>query len=205
MKIAFSAAEEVFRREAAAWLGQQLAGPFKKLRGCSSLTAMPEERKAWEHALGVAHWSVIGWPSAYGGRDATLAEQVIFAEEYARAGAPPRLGHLGAELAGPTLLALGSEEQKQRFLPEIAAGKEIWCQGYSEPNAGSDLANVRTRARLEVGPQGPHWIIDGQKTWTSLAQFADWCFLLARTDEGSRGNQGLSYLLVPMQIGRAHV
>jgi alkylation response protein AidB-like acyl-CoA dehydrogenase len=103
------------------------------------------------------------------------------------------------ELLGPTLLALGTEEHKQRFLPPIARGDEIWCQGYSEPGAGSDLANVRTCARLEDGPKGAEWVINGQKIWTSLAQFADWIFLLVRTQEGSRGNQGLSYLLVPMR------
>jgi alkylation response protein AidB-like acyl-CoA dehydrogenase len=124
---------------------------------------------------------------------------VIFAEEYARAGAPARLGHLGVELAGPTLIAFGSEEQKRRFLPPIARGEEYWCQGYSEPNAGSDLANVRTRARLEQTAGGAEWVIDGQKVWTSLAQFSDWIFALCRTEEGSRGPKGLSYLLVPLR------
>jgi alkylation response protein AidB-like acyl-CoA dehydrogenase len=128
-----------------------------------------------------------------------LAEQVIFAEEYARAAAPIRLGHLGVELLGPTLLALGTDALKKRFLPSMARGEEIWCQGYSEPNAGSDLASVRTRARLVDGPCGPEWSIDGQKIWTSLAQFADWIFLLARTEADSRGAQGLSYLLVPLK------
>ena len=161
----------------------------------TGLTARPDERRAWEQALGRARWSVPGWPREHGGRGATLAEQVIFAEECARAGAPARLGHVGVELLGPTILAFGSEAQKTRFLPPIAAGEEYWCQGYSEPNAGSDLANVRTRARLEDGA----WMIDGQKTWTSLAQFADWVFVLCRTTEGSRGREGLSFLLVPMK------
>lgn len=128
-----------------------------------------------------------------------LVEQVIFAEEYARACAPSRIGHLGVELAGPTILHFGSEAQRQRFLPRIAAGEEIWCQGYSEPNAGSDLSNVHTRARLEDGPSGAEWVIEGQKTWTSLAQFADWCFVLCRTEEGTKGPAGISYLLVPMR------
>lgn len=195
MNLGFTPEQEMFRRQAAAWLEQQLSGPFKHVRGLHSLTAMPDARKEWELALGAARWSVIGWPESFGGRGATLTEQVIFAEEYARAGAPPRLNHLGAELVGPTLLAIGSERQRQRFLPAIAAGEEIWCQGYSEPNAGSDLANVRTSARLE----GEQWIIDGQKVWTSLAQFSDWCLLIARTQPDSRGREGLSCLLVPMR------
>jgi alkylation response protein AidB-like acyl-CoA dehydrogenase len=199
MRLSFSAEEEGFRCQAAAWLGEQLAGPFQQVRDCNSLVALPEERKRWEQALGAARWSVIGWPEEYGGRGATLTQQVIFAEEYARARAPARLGHLGVELAGPTLLVFGSPAQKQRFLPQIAAGEEIWCQGYSEPDAGSDLANVRTRASLEDTPEGKQWIIEGQKTWTSLAQFADWCFVLARTEKQSRGSAGLSYLLVPMR------
>lgn len=199
MRLDFSPEEEAFRREAAGWLGQQLSGPFADLRGGRSHdVSAPERRKEWEQALGRARWSAIGWPEEYGGRNATLAQQVIFAEEYARAGGPGRLGHLGIELCGPTILAVGTEAQKRRFLPKMSAGEEYWCQGYSEPNAGSDLSNVRTRARLEKGPNGPEWVIEGQKTWTSLAQFADWCFLVTRTEEGSTGNRGLSYLLVPM-------
>ncbi|MBK7249719.1 MAG: acyl-CoA dehydrogenase family protein [Gammaproteobacteria bacterium] len=199
MRLDFSPQEETFRREAATWLEGQLSGPFADLRtGRAHDISAPERRKEWERALGRARWSAIGWPEEYGGRNATLAEQVIFAEEYARARAPGRLGHLGIELCGPTILALGTEAQKRRFLPKMSAGEEYWCQGYSEPNAGSDLSNVRTRARLEKGPNGPEWVIEGQKTWTSLAQFADWCFLVTRTEEGSTGARGLSYLLVPM-------
>jgi alkylation response protein AidB-like acyl-CoA dehydrogenase len=199
MKLGFTMEQERFRAEAARWLEAQLAGPFADLRGLTSLTKEAQRRQEWEQALGRAGWSCVGWPAAYGGRDGTLAEQVIFAEEYARAGAPPRLGHLGIELLGPTLLALGTPAQRERFLRPIARGEEIWCQGYSEPNAGSDLANVKTRARLENGRDGPEWVIHGQKIWTSLAQFADWIFAVVRTEEGSRGNQGLSYLLVPMK------
>ena len=195
MKLGFTPQQEAFRQEAAAWLEQQLSGPFKSLRGVSSLTAKAAERKVWERALGAAGWSAIGWPGQFGGRDADLAQQVIFAEEYARARAPARLGHMGVELAGPTILAFGDQAQKSRFLPRIAAGEDIWCQGYSEPNAGSDLANVQTKARLERG----RWVIEGQKIWTSLAQFADWCFVLCRTEAGSKGRTGLSYLLAPMR------
>ena len=198
MKLGFTPAEESFRILAAQWLEERLSGPFSDVRGVTSYGAMPERRRVWEKELGRAHWGCVGWPTEYGGRDATLAEQVIFAEEYARAGGPNRLGHLGVELLGPTLLTLGTEAQKRRFLLPMARGEEIWCQGYSEPNAGSDLANVRTSARLAHGPGGDAWIINGQKIWTSLAQFADWIFVLARTEAGSHGNKGLSYLLVPL-------
>ncbi len=126
--------------------------------------------------------------------DASLADQVAFHEEYARADAPARVGHIGEGLIGPTIIDFGTEEQKRRFLPPIRRGRELWCQGYSEPEAGSDLAGVRTRARLEGG----EWVLTGQKTWTSLAHVADWCFILARTEPGSRRHAGLSYLLVPM-------
>jgi alkylation response protein AidB-like acyl-CoA dehydrogenase len=198
MKLGFTPKEERFRAEAAAWLEGQLSGPFRDLRGRMGQSGQAERRREWERALGAAGWSCIGWPEAYGGRDASLAEQVIFAEEYARAGAPGRLGYMGVELAGPTIIAFGTEEQKRRFLPPIARGEELWCQGYSEPNAGSDLANVRTRAVLQAGAAGREWVVNGQKTWTSFAQFADWCFVLCRSEEGSRAHRGLSYLLVPM-------
>lgn len=194
MRLGFSPEEEAFRAEAAAWLKAELDGAFADVRGLASLTDAPERRRDWEKRLGEAGWSCVGWPSAYGGRDATLAQQVIFAEEYARAGAPPRLNHIGIELAGPTILAFGTEAQKARFLPAIARGEEIWCQGYSEPNAGSDLANVRTKAWRD----GEDWVIEGQKVWTSLAQFSDWIFVIARTEEGSKGPRGLSFLLVPV-------
>jgi alkylation response protein AidB-like acyl-CoA dehydrogenase len=118
---------------------------------------------------------------------------VIFHEEYARANAPSRVNHLGEELLGPTLIAFGTPEQQARFLPGIRSVEELWCQGYSEPGAGSDLANVQTKARLDGGS----WVIDGQKVWTSLAQFSDWIFVLARTEPGSRRHHGLSFLLVP--------
>jgi alkylation response protein AidB-like acyl-CoA dehydrogenase len=124
-----------------------------------------------------------------------LVQQVVFAEEYARATAPARVGHIGENLVAPTLIEFGTPEQQQRFLPRILAGDELWCQGYSEPNAGSDLANVQTRAVLE----NDEWVITGQKVWTSLAVQSQWCFVLARTTPDSKRHQGLSYLLVPMQ------
>jgi alkylation response protein AidB-like acyl-CoA dehydrogenase len=186
---------DAFRAEAVAWLTKALAGAFRGVRGVHNHVDMIPERRAWEQALGAAGWSCIGWPREWGGRGASVAEQVVFAEEYARAGGPLRIGHIGVELTGPTLLAFGTADQQRRFLPGIAAGRDIWCQGYSEPNAGSDLANVRTRARLEGG----RYVIDGQKIWTSMGAFADWCFVLCRTEVGSQGSRGLSFLLVPMK------
>ncbi|MBG0828762.1 acyl-CoA dehydrogenase family protein [Planomonospora sp. ID67723] len=186
-----------FRDEVRAWLQEHLSGEFAHARGLGGPGREHEGhevRLAWERLLGAAGWTCLGWPKEHGGRDATLAEQVAFHEEYARADAPARVGHIGEGLIGPTILEFGTEEQKRRFLPPIRRGEELWCQGYSEPEAGSDLANVQTRARLE----GDEWVITGQKVWTSLAHVADWCFVLARTEPGSRRHKGLSYLLVPM-------
>ena len=125
----------------------------------------------------------------------SVAEQVVFHEEYARAGGPGRMGHIGEGLLGPTLIACGTEDQRQRFLPGILNGTQFWCQGYSEPGAGSDLANVRTRA---VRDENGNWRVHGQKVWTSLAHDSDWIFVIARTDPESRGNRGLSFLLMPL-------
>jgi len=147
----FAPEHEGFRRQVAAWLDEQLSGPFAHLRGLNNHVDAIPERREWEAALGRARYGCIGWPEEWGGRGASIAEQVIFAEEYARAKAPSRIGHIGVELAGPTLLLHGTEKQKQQFLPGIASGADIWCQGYSEPNAGSDLSNVRTTAWLKDG------------------------------------------------------
>jgi len=192
MKLGFSAADEEFRAECADWLNAEMAGEFRDIKGITKLTASPERRKEWEQRLGEARWGCIGWPEQWGGRNATLAQQVIFAEEYARAGVPGRVNHIGIELAGPTILAFGSEEQKRRFLPDIAAGKTIFCQGFSEPGAGSDLASVRTKGRLENG----EWVVNGQKIWTSLAHISDWIFVVTRTEEGSKGPKGLTFLMM---------
>ena len=190
--------DEQFRDRLRRWLAGSLTGRFAALRGAGGPGREHEahdERLAWNRHLAAAGWTCLGWPAEHGGRGATLAQQVIFHEEYARSGAPTRVGYLGEELLGPTLIAFGTPEQQRRFLPAIKAVDELWCQGYSEPGAGSDLAAVATSAALDGG----EWVITGQKTWTSLAHVADWCFLLARTQAGSRRSEGLSYLLVPMR------
>ncbi|MDE2596905.1 MAG: acyl-CoA dehydrogenase family protein [Sphingomonadales bacterium] len=198
MKLGFSPAEEQFRAECADWLKGQMAGEFKDIKGITKLTAMPERRKEWEQQLAAHRWSCIGWPEQWGGRNATLAQQVIFAEEYARAGIPGRINHIGIELAGPTILTFGTDEQKSRFLPDIAAGKTIFCQGFSEPGAGSDLASVRTKGRIEQVNGQDEWVVNGQKIWTSLAHISDWIFVVTRTEEGSQGPKGLSFLMMSL-------
>ncbi|HJO24479.1 MAG: acyl-CoA dehydrogenase family protein [Myxococcota bacterium] len=198
MDLRFSDEDEAFRRETATWLEDELSGDFANVRGRGGPgddSALIQERKAWERRMGEAGWIGLGWPADLGGRGLSLTQQVIFYEEYARAGGPGRVNHVGEMLLAPTLIAFGTEAQKQRFLPPILKGEEIWCQGYSEPDAGSDLANVQTKARRE----GEEWIIDGQKVWTSWAEWADWCFAVCRTDPDSERHKGLSYLLVPMQ------
>jgi alkylation response protein AidB-like acyl-CoA dehydrogenase len=195
----FSAEDEAFREEARAWLTDKLEGEFSVVRGRGGPGdehSLFDERLAWERALGAAGWTGISWPKEYGGRGLSLTQQVIFYEEYARAEGPGRVGIVNEGLLGPTIIAFGNEEQKRRFLPPILKGEEVWCQGYSEPNAGSDLANVQTRAELD----GDEWVIDGQKVWTSLAHWADWCFVLCRTDRDAQPkHRGISYLLVPMR------
>ncbi len=202
MDLSDSAADEAFREEVRAFLEESLAGDFAQVRGRGGPGREHEayeERLAWDRHLAAHGWTCIGWPTEHGGRGLPLFQQVIFHEEYAAAGAPGRVNHLGEELLGPTLIAFGTAEQQQRFLPRIVAVEELWCQGYSEPDAGSDLANVKTRARLvSAGSTDEEWVVDGQKVWTSLAHQSDWCFVLARTEPGSQRHHGLSYLLVPM-------
>ena len=187
----------MIREEIDIWLQKNLTGEFEKLRwrgGGGDEDAYPELRHKWERKLGDAGWIGIQWPEKYGGKGANLMEVVAFNEEYARHGAPGRPGHIGEMLLAPTLIAFGTEEQKERFLPMIKNGTEFWCQGYSEPNAGSDLSNIKTKARLEKN----EWLIEGQKIWTSLAHESHWCFIIARAVEGSKGREGLVFLLVPL-------
>ncbi|MEU7058887.1 acyl-CoA dehydrogenase family protein [Streptomyces sp. NPDC046197] len=190
MDFGFTPEDAAFRGEVRAWLAEH--------------ADLASDRRAWERTLGRAGWIGLGWPvSGYGNRTATLTQQVAWAEEYARCGAPPRSGHIGENLLAPTLIAHGTDEQKSRFLPPVAAGEELWCQGYSEPGAGSDLAGVRTTA---VRDGAGTYRVTGRKIWTSLAQEANWCFLLARTDPAAPRHRGLSFLLVPMdQPGRIEV
>jgi len=198
VQLRFSAEDEAFRKEVRDWLDDNLVGEFRALGargGPGSEHEGFDVRLAWERRLGEAGWTGLGWPKQHGGRGATLTQQVIFNEEYVRAGAPARVGIVGEGLLGPTLIAFGTDEQQHRFLPPILKGEELWCQGYSEPDAGSDLANVQTRAVLD----GDEWVVSGQKVWTSLAHWADWCFVLCRTNADAPRHRGLSYLLCPMR------
>jgi alkylation response protein AidB-like acyl-CoA dehydrogenase len=199
MNTRFSDEDEAFRREIAGWLADNLTGEFAVVRGRGGPGdehALVEERHAWEKRLGAAGWTCVGWPVECGGRGLSLSQQVIYYEEYARAKGPGRVGHIGEGLIGPTIIHFGTEEQKRRFLPGIVSGEEIWCQGYSEPNAGSDLANVQTKAVLE----GDEWVLNGQKVWTSGAAWSDWCFAVCRSDPDAQPkHRGISYILVPMR------
>ncbi|HXG93372.1 MAG TPA: acyl-CoA dehydrogenase [Blastocatellia bacterium] len=188
--------EQQFRDEFRAWLEANIPEGW----GTTDAHAPEdsEERfgflRAWQKKMYEAGWVGIHWPKQYGGRGATLIEQTIFIEEMARANAPPLINVLGLSLLGPTLIAYGTEAQKKRFLANILSADEIWCQGYSEPNAGSDLAALRSEAVLD----GDHFVVNGQKTWTSFGHFADWCFGIFRTDPDAPKHKGLTYLLVDM-------
>ena len=198
MDLAFTAADEQFRDEVRTWLEESLRGDFADLRGRGGPGDEEEcfdALMAWEQHRAKSGWLGIAWPKEHGGRGATLMQQVIFNEEYARARAPGRLSHIGEELAGPTILAFGTEAQKQRYLPGIQSATQMWCQGYSEPGAGSDLANVQTRAVRD----GDEWVLEGQKTWTSGAHWSDYAFVLARTQFDVPKHKGISYLLVNMR------
>ena len=196
-----------FRAEVREWLADNLVGEYAALKGLGGPGREHEafqERRAWNRHLAAAGLTCLGWPVEHGGRGLSVAHRVAFYEEYAAADAPDKVNHMGEELVGPTLLAFGTPEQQQRFLPAIRDVSELWCQGYSEPGAGSDLANVATSAVLDGEPVASeatgkqHWVINGQKVWTSLAHWAQWCFVVARTEKGSKRHAGLSYLLVPL-------
>ena len=189
--------DQAFRDEVRCFLHEHLIGEFAELGGrggSGDETFGFEVRRRWERELAESGWTCLGWPVEYGGRGASMTKQVIFNEEYARSAAPGRVSILGEGLLGPTLIHYGTPAQKARFLPPIREGTELWCQGYSEPDAGSDLANVKTRAVRD----GSEWVVTGQKVWTSLAHQSDWCFVVCRTDPESARHKGLSYLLVPM-------
>lgn len=190
--------DDEFAAEFRAWLDANLVGEFAEIKGVGGPGSEHEffpQRLAWERHMAAAGWTCVGWPVEHGGRGASLSQQVRFHEEYAKADAPARVSHLGETLLGPTLIAHGTQEQKDRFLPKIVDVSELWAQGYSEPGAGSDLANVATTAELR---EDGKWHINGQKVWTSLAHLSQWAFVVARTEEGTSRHKGLSFLLVPL-------
>jgi len=199
MDFADSPEHAEFRREFRAWLDTNLPDDLK-VEDAQDQRVSPdretlEKRRAWQKKMHAAGWVGLSWPKEYGGRGASFMQQVIFDEEYFRARAPILPGTVGMSLLGPTLIHWGTEAQKKRYLPKILSCDEIWCQGYSEPGAGSDLAGLRTRAV----DKGDHFLVNGQKVWTSGAHFADWCFLLVRTDPDAPKHHGISYLLVDMK------
>jgi alkylation response protein AidB-like acyl-CoA dehydrogenase len=201
MEIEIAAEDQAFAEEVRCWLDEHLVGEFAEHRGVGGPddSAAWDVRLRWEKELSAARWLGLTWPPEYGGRGATLAQAIIFEYLYARAQAPYRLGVQGQDLFGPTLLMFGTPGQKARFLPKILAAEEFWGQGFSEPDAGSDLASIRTRATLVKGDGevGGEWVIDGQKIWMTFGASADWLYVLCRTDPGSSRHRGLSLLLVP--------
>jgi alkylation response protein AidB-like acyl-CoA dehydrogenase len=186
---------DAFRQEIRSWLEEHLPDGWFD----DGYEQTADERKAflesWTEQLFEGGWICASWPAEYGGKGLSVIENVVLNEEFARAGAPMRGDFFGDTLVGPTILQWGTEEQKQEFLPQIMRGQISWCQGFSEPNAGSDLASLKTTAVLD----GDEWVINGQKVWTTQAQVADYVFLLARTDPDAPKHKGISYLLVPMR------
>ncbi|MFI5394266.1 MAG: acyl-CoA dehydrogenase family protein [Candidatus Binatia bacterium] len=193
MDLTYSVEDEAFRARVRAWLRQHLAEAKRMPQGRREAL---EQSKAWQRTMYEAGFVGLAWPRAYGGHDARLTQQVILNEELARAGAPALINTVGLTILGPALIAYGSEEQKRRFLPKILTAEEIWCQGFSEPNAGSDLASLRARAVAD----GDSFVVNGQKVWSSLGPIADWCFLLARTDPQAPKQEGISYFLMDMRL-----
>ena len=192
MDLTFSDAEEAFRAEAAAWLAANVPAPGT-LASLDTAEGF-EQHRAFEAAMFADRWSVVSWPEEFGGRGVGIIEWLIFEEEYYRAGGPKRVSQNGIFLLAPTIFDFGTPEQQARFLPAMAEGTEIWCQGWSEPDAGSDLASLRSKAtRVDGG-----WVLDGQKTWASRGAFAEWCFGLFRSDPESERHRGLTYFLIPM-------
>lgn len=196
MDFSYSASEEAFRNELKSWLEKNL--PEGWIEGTYSMPVDEKEKeiflREWQRKLSEGRWAGISWPEKYGGRGSTLIEEVIYEEEMARVKAPPALNIIGIAMIGPTILQIGTDYQKERYVPKILNGEEIWCQGYSEPNAGSDLAAIQTRAVK----QGDKWIINGQKVWTSYAHLADRCFLLARTENTGKKHEGITAFIVDM-------
>ena len=200
MDLNLSTEELQFRDELRAWLTANIPKDWDERRE-DSLEVRFEYLRSWQRKLYDAGWAGISWPKEYGGRGASLMQQVIFWQEMALAGAPPMANVLGLGLIGPTIIAFGTESQKNRYLRKILSAEEIWCQGFSEPNAGSDLANLQTEARLD----GRDYVVNGQKVWISYGWAGDWCELVVRTDPGAPKHKGLTVLLVDMNSSGVEV
>jgi len=193
MDLTYTEEQQAFRKEARAWLEANTpSGPIESF----DTKAGFEAHRAWEKTLHAGGFAMVPWPVEYGGRGADLLEWLVFEEEYYRAGAPGRVNQNGIFLLGPTIMEYGTPEQKARFLPKMASSEEVWCQGWSEPNAGSDMAAIQTTAVRD----GDHFVINGQKTWASRGAYAHWLFGLFRTDPDSKRHKGLSFILAPMDL-----
>ncbi|MBX6378788.1 MAG: acyl-CoA dehydrogenase [Clostridia bacterium] len=197
MDFSYSPEDEAFRQELRAWVEAHLPEGWheREVKEPYDLDEAIALRRWWERQLAEGGWLGLSWPREYGGRGAPFIHQVIFQEEMARVEAPEPFNLLGVEMLGPTLILYGTEEQKRRFLPPMLRCEEMWCEGFSEPNAGSDLASLQTRAERH----GDRFVVNGQKIWTSYAQYSDWCFLLARTNPSVPKHKGISMLLVDMR------
>jgi alkylation response protein AidB-like acyl-CoA dehydrogenase len=194
MDLNLTAEERAFRDELRAWLAGNVPEDWNERR-FDPLEKRFDYLKAWQRKLYDGRWAAVAWPKQYGGRGASTMQQVIFWEEMARAGAPPLANVLGVGLVGPTLIAFGTQEQRDRYLSKILSAEEIWCQGFSEPEAGSDLAALRSEARLD----GNHWVVNGHKVWNSYGWASHWCELVVRTDPAAPKHKGLTVLLVDMK------
>lgn len=192
LRLRLSESVESFRSTFRQWLSDN---PPPDYSGDASLDTFVSKGRAWQQKLASGKWVGVHWPKAYGGRGLSLVEEAVVQEELVRVNSPQMLGLFGLSMVGPVLIEHGTEEQRQRFLSDILSAKAIWCQGFSEPGAGSDLAALKTRARITTDG----FVVSGQKTWTSFAHIADWCFLLCRTSDEKKKHQGLSYLLVNMK------
>jgi len=197
MDFSYSPEDEAFRKEVRDWLEENLPESWRATQ--DTLTTREDSFQIaleWQKRLYKRGWVGLTWPKEYGGGGGTLMQQVILSEELAKARAPGIANTLGIGMAGPSIMSFGTEEQKKRFIPKILSGEEIWCQGFSEPDAGSDLANLKTRAVRD----GDYYVVNGQKVWSTMAQYGDWCLLLVRTDpDAEPKHRGITYLLMDME------